>query len=286
MKFLRDPLVIFLLIGGGIFALYSAAAPEEPSNADHPDRIEITPEIQAVLEDEWSARWNRPPTEAEFKGLLDSYIKEEILFREALKLGLDQSDSIIRRRLAQKMEFLTSDIADLEEVSDDNLEAYFQKQADDYRVDPEVGFQHIFFSPEKRADAPGDASALLAQLKAGTLNDEEAVEQSDRTLLSPDFATTSIPIIGRQFGEDFAGSLMDKELGEWFGPIASNYGIHLVKVLERIDGGVPSLETIRETVYNDYRYDKRSQLNDAMLEDLLERYEVVIADRTETTDSP
>ncbi|MGB6223703.1 peptidyl-prolyl cis-trans isomerase [Haloferula sp.] len=290
MKILRDPLIVFLLIGGGIFLLYSKVNPEEELDAANPDQIEITSDIQNMLVSEWSARWNRPPTPEEFKGLLDSYIKEELLFREASKLGLDQADSIIRRRLAQKMEFLTSDIVDLEDVSDETLQTFYQDNAEKYQMPTELGFQQIYFSTDKRDDAEADAAALLPSLNDGSMSFEQAVESADPTLLSPEFSTSELPLIGRQFGTEFAEALTDQTPGEWFGPVKSGYGFHLVKILERKDGHLPELATIREDVLNDYRYEQREKLNESMLEGLLEQYDVVIEPRieeaTETEETP
>ena len=276
MKVLRDPLVVFLLIGGGIFLLYSQLAPEEPDGTEDPYRIEVTDQIQEVLKAEWEARWNRPATGPELEGLLDGYIREEILFREATKLGLDQSDTIIRRRLAQKMEFLTSDIADMEEISDEKLDAYFREQSERYEREPEVGFEHLFFSPEKRDDAAADAQELLKRLNAGSITLEAAIEEADRTLLSPQFSTTAVSQIGRQFGGGFSTAIAAVEPGGWFGPVESSYGLHLVRVTEHDPGGVPPLEAVRDKVVGDYRYDQRTRLNQQMLDELLKKYEVVV----------
>ena len=285
MKLLRDPLVVFLLIGAGIFLLYSRVAPSESVDFEDPYRIEITDEILAILEDEWTARWNRAPTETEFKGLVDAYVKEEILYREATKLGLDQSDSIIRRRLAQKMEFLTSDIADLEEISSDKLESYIGEHPARYGKEPEVGFEQLFFSPEKRENAKADAEALLEQLVSGAVTFEESNQSSDPTLLSPKFTTTAVSQIGRQFGEPFAEALADKEPNTWFGPVESSYGMHLVRITERTPGGLPTLESIRDKVESDYRYDQREKLNKQMLDQLLQSYEVVIGGEASETEA-
>ncbi|MEP4078478.1 peptidyl-prolyl cis-trans isomerase [Haloferula sp.] len=278
-RLLRDPLVIFLLIGGGIFLLYAKINPQESAEETDPNRIEINEDVIDFLVSEWSSRWNRPPSPEELKGLLDSHIKEEILFREATKLGLDQSDTIIRRRLAQKMEFLTSDISDLEEVTDESLNAYYEKNAEAYRVEPELGFRHLFFSAEKRKDtATADAEALLAPLNDGSLSFEQAIEKTDQTLLNPEFSTSTITLVGRQFGVEFADALLEAKPGAWIGPVKSGYGVHLVEVLDRKEGYLPELETIREDVLSDYRYDQRETLNKNMLDALLEQYEVVVAD--------
>ncbi len=275
-RLLREPLAWFLLIGGGIFLLHAALRPETPGAEAAPYRIEITDDLIEQLTAEWSARWQRPPTDAELKGLLDSYIEEEIYYREAKKLGLDQSDTIIRRRLAQKMEFLTADMADLAEVGDESLAAYYEEHADRYLKPPEVGFRHLFFSTDQRGEsAEADARELLGKLQAGSLTFEQATELTDRTMLAAEFATTELPIIGRQFGQAFAEGLGKHPAGEWFGPVPSGYGFHIVWIDERIEGGLPPLDEIRDKVLNDYRYDQREKLNQAVLDEFLEQYEVV-----------
>lgn len=278
MRRFRDPLFLFLLIGAGLFVLDAVLERDEVEKAPDAYRIEITDEILAVLEDEWRVRWHRPPTPEELEGLVDAYVKEEILFREAIKLGLDRSDSVIRRRLAQKMEFLTSDIADTEEVADEKLDAYYQEKAENYIREPEFGFQHLFFSTEKHADAEARAGAVLEALRDGSMSFEQGMEQADPARLSSQFATTARSIIGRQFGGSFSAALAEAEVDAWFGPVPSAEGLHLVRVLERIDGGLPPLEEVREQVLDDYRYDQRAKLNKEMLDQLLEKYEVVIAD--------
>lgn len=275
-RLLRDPLLVFLLIGGGIFLLHSALRPEAAVEEEDPYRIELGGQLLEQLQAEWSSRWQRPPTEAEMKGLVDSYVKEEIYYREAKKLGLDQSDTIIRRRLAQKMEFLTSDIADLEEVDEEALASFHEENADRYRKAPELGFHHLFFSTDQRGEAAeGDARAMLARLQSGDLAFDQAVEAADRTMLASRFATSGLPLIGRQFGAEFAAAIAEQPAGAWFGPVRSGYGLHLVRIDERIEGGLPPLDEVRDKVLNDYRFEQREKLNRAVLDELLEQYEVV-----------
>jgi peptidyl-prolyl cis-trans isomerase C len=288
MKLFRDPLVVFLLIGGGIFLLYAKLNPGESSEESNPNRIEVTSDIQNMLISEWSERWKRQPTPEEFKALLDEHIKEELLFREATKLGLDQSDTIIRRRLAEKMEFLTADIANLEEVSDETLNSYYQENANNYRVEPEISFRHLYFSTDKREDnAASDATALLSSLKDATLTFEQAIKQSDKSVFSPQFTATAISLIARQFGKDFAPTIAEAKPGEWFGPVPSGYGFHLVEVLDRTDGHLPELDTIREDILDDFRYDQREKKNKEMQDSLHQQYEIVIDElvpKTEETE--
>lgn len=286
MKLLRDPLVIFLLIGGGIFLVYALVSPEAPDTEADPYRVEITEETLEVLKDEWSARKRQPPTTEEFDQLVDEYVKEEILFREATRLGLEKSDSVIRRRLAEKMEFLTSDVATAEEVSAETLEAYYQEHADAYRLEGEIGFEHLFFSPEKRADAAKDATTTLSSLKDGTLTFEDALKTSDQTRTSPTFSATAPSLIRSMFGDSFVEGITNESPGSWFGPISSKDGIHLVRLTQKNPAALPPLNSIAEKVLSDYHYDQRTQLNKQMLDELLQQYEVIIGEpKTESDPS-
>lgn len=280
-RLFRDPLIVFLLIGAGIFLLYTKLNPSDEIVEDNPNLIQVTNDIQNMLASEWRALWNRPPSPEEFKGLLDGHIKEEILFREASKLGLDQSDSIIRRRLAQKMEFLTSDIADFEEVSDETLQAFYQENSASYQQPAELAFQQLYFSTDKRADAAADSATLLAKLNDGSLSIEQAIEASDRTLLNPEYKSTSLPVIGKQFGTEFTEAIADQQPGDWLGPVKSGYGLHLVRITGRKEGHLPEFASVRTNVLNDYRYQQRKTLNENVLVALLEQYEVVIDTRVE-----
>ncbi|TPG62839.1 peptidyl-prolyl cis-trans isomerase, partial [Pseudomonas arsenicoxydans] len=153
---LREPLLHFLIAGFGLFVLYGGLH-SSAINQD-PQRIEITPDDIQRIEISWLARWQRPPTDQQLQGMLDDYVKEEILYREALKLGLEKDDTIIRRRLAQKMDFLAEDVASLREPAPGVLEAWYNQHQDQYAPPPLATFHHLFFASDKRGiDAQAQA---------------------------------------------------------------------------------------------------------------------------------
>ena len=162
--FLREPLVHFLVLGAGIFLL---AALVGESDQDQPDQIVVSVGQIDRLVETWQRTWQRPPTQVELEGLVEDHIREEILYREAIALGLDRDDTIIRRRLRQKMEFLPQDLVDQVGPTDAELRTYLRENADAYQVETRVSFQHIYLNLERRGTAAeGDARRLLAELKA------------------------------------------------------------------------------------------------------------------------
>jgi hypothetical protein len=227
----------------------------------------------------YTKAWRRPPGEAELKGLIDDWVREEIAVREAMATGLDRDDTVIRRRLRQKLEFLLEDTGDTAAPTDQALQAWLDANADSFRQDPKVSFRQVFFSREWRgATAQPDAQAALAQWRKGGAA-AKADTLGDPTLLPPEIPLTERREIAKAFGENFADRVATLEPGVWSGPVASSYGLHLVLVRERIEGALPALAAIRPMVEARYAADRRSRQLDAMYERLLGKYTVVIEKR-------
>jgi peptidyl-prolyl cis-trans isomerase C len=274
VKLLREPIVHFLVIGAVIFGLYEVrnnkAAPE-PDN-----RITVTAGDVERLSAAWAKRWQRPPTADELKGVVDEHVREEILYREALALGLDRDDTIIRRRLAQKLEFLTEDLAASRDPKPGELLAYFEANQERYRDPPRFSFMQVYFSLDRRgATAERDADVALASLRTGSA-DATAAELGDGFMLDDTYRDRTMQDIEAVFGRDFAQSLFNLSPGAWSGPIASGYGLHLVRIDERIMARVPALGEVEAQVRNDWSYDQRRQANEAIFERLSTRYAVII----------
>ena len=160
---LREPLVHFLLLGGLLFLFFEWRGSGGPTSS----RIVITPGLVEHLASGFGRTWQRPPTDAELKGLIDDYVKEEIATREAVGMGLDRDDTIIRRRLRQKLEFLVEDAASSAPPTDAELEAWLEKHPQSFRAEPQLAFRQVYVSPERRGASAGqDAVKLLAQLRA------------------------------------------------------------------------------------------------------------------------
>jgi len=271
-KLLKEPLLHFLAIGAVIFALNAwrtKAGPTEASTA----RIEVTAAIIDRLRAGYERQFSHSPDSDELRGLVTAHIREEVLCREALALGLDRDDTIVRRRLAQKMEFLTDDLADAAEPEDAAVREFFEKNAERYAKPARVSFRHVYFSQAKRG-AKGEVAAResLAALAAGA-SDETL---GDAFLHGFEFAARDAHEITALFGVGFAGQIALLPQGEWNGPIASSYGLHLVRVESREAVQPASLDVVRATVVQDFNEERRRTANREVFAKLRERYQVAV----------
>lgn len=273
-RFLREPLVQFLLLGAGLFALHSLVtnAPDR-----RPDRIVVDAGQVTRLAQQFQRTWMRPPTRAEIDGLIEDHVTEEILYREARALGLDKDDLVIRRRLRQKMEFLNEDIAAQQQPTDAELQAFLDANPERFRIPERTSFRQMFVRPELHgADAPKHAAALLARLAAGADDVTTAESLGDATLLRGVLDDATQSEIARTFGGPFAAALAKAPEGRWAGPIASSYGLHLVRVTVRVPGRAPSLAEVRANVEREWSAARRAEASQAFLAALRKRYEISI----------
>jgi hypothetical protein len=272
-KLLREPLLHFLLLGAAIFAAYSFLS--NRSSAE-PGKIVVTQGQIENLAGGFARTWQRPPTDSELAGLVRDRVREEVYYREAMALGLDKDDTVIRRRLRQKMEFVSDDIAAQAEPTDAELNAYLQAHADKFPIEQRFTFRQVYLNPDKhRANLAGDTARLLAQLKqSGDKVDVSAL--GDTFLLEHDFTALPVSEVAKQFGEQFAAKLGGLQPGQWQGPVESGYGVHLVKVSERSEGHLPRLADVREVVRREWDNARRQEANEKFFQELLKRYVVTI----------
>ena len=291
-RILKEPLLQFLAIGAVLFVLNSTnrSRSTPTPTLEEPDRvITITEADLARLEELWTLQWNRPPTAEELKGSLDGFIHEEILYREALLLGLEKNDTVIRRRLSQKMEFLTSDLADMVEPTASELEAYYQANAEDYRDPARYTFTQLFLSLDRRGEeATDDAVLLIEELNAGSLSADEIAQRTDRFMLPSDFNNHSSALIDRTFGAGFADGFEDLPIEQWTGPIRSGYGLHVVRIKSKTKESQPALETIESRVRQDFTFRRRREINEAVFDKLAQSYEIrfELPDDAQVVDPP
>ena len=272
-KILREPLVHFVLLGAAIFGAYSVVS---QGRGDEPGNIVISAGQIATIELGFTRTWHRPPTREELEGLLRDRVREEVYYREAMALGLDKDDTIIRRRLRQKLEFLTEDVVDETQPTDAELNTYLAAHPDSFRVQRAFTFSHVFLNPDKHGDRlASDAAELLAQLnRAGGEADTSAF--GDSFLLGHSFASLPAIEVATQFGQPFATKLGEVLPGRWQGPVESGYGVHLVFVSDRTEGRVPQLDDVREAVSREWDNARRLSANDKLYEEMLKRYTVTI----------
>ena len=268
----REPLLHFLLLGAMIFGAFKFIS----SGTIDPGKILITQGRIESLEVAFSRTWRRPPTASELEGLIRDYVREEVFAREAVALGLDKDDTIIRRRLRQKLEFVSEDVAAHAEPTDEQLRAYMKEHADAFRGDRRFTFRQVYLNPQQHgANLRRDMSQLLAQLRrSGGQTDISAV--GDSLLLENEFKGIAAAEVVKQFGEQFAATLGEVPVGQWQGPLESGFGVHLVLMTERTDGSMPALEDVRAAVRREWMNASRLEANEKFYGTLLQRYNVTI----------
>ena len=277
MKLVREPLVHFLLLGLGLFVLFGIVGDADDAP---PGRIDIPGARVAQLTEIFTRTWQRPPTEQELEGLIEDHIREEVYYREALAMGLDRDDTIVRRRLRQKLEFFTDDLVASVAPTEKQLEAYRSEHADTFRVPATLSFRQIYFNRDRRGkQATSDAESLLVQLNGGG-SEVDTAGSGDSLMLPGDYDRVSEVDIDRGFGNGFGAALADLPLGRWSGPVESGYGLHLVLIRQRQPGSAPALVEVREVVEREWRNARRQEATEAFYRGLRERY-VVSVERPE-----
>jgi hypothetical protein len=274
VRTIHEPLLQFFLIGAAVFGLYALTA--DNSQEDLRGTIVVTEGRIQQLAEVFTKTWQRPPTDRELHGLIDAYVKEEVYYREALKLALDRDDTLIRRRMQQKMEFLTEPDEDLLVANDSGLQAFLDANKDQFRVEPRVAFEQVFINP-KKGNEPASARAkqTLAALEASASGSMPS-NLGDSTLLPAITPLSPLSSIARNFGETFAQKLTDLPEDDWAGPVESAFGLHLVRVTERINGYDPPLQEVRKSVEQKWRTQKRDDFQKQEYDRLRAKYDVVV----------
>jgi hypothetical protein len=275
VRWLREPLAHFLAIGTFLLLVSNWRGGGGPGS----NRIVITPGQVDSIVTGFDRTWGRPPTEQELKAQLDDYVREEIATREAMTMGLDRDDTIIRRRLRQKLEFLAEDTIDATQPTNAELQGWLDAHPDTFRREPQVAFRQVYLSPDKRgASLAIDARGLRERL-SNSNPDVDIGELGDSLMLRHDVGLSSVSEVARLFGENFANELLNVEPGHWAGPVRSGYGSHLVFIRERQDGRMPALAEVRSQVEREFIADRRQRQLEAMYARLLDHYRVVTEKR-------
>ena len=273
---LREPLVQFLFLGGLLFLVFEWRG---TSGGPGSTRIVVSPGQVEHLASGFARTWQRAPTEAELKGLIDEYVKEEIATREAAALGLDLDDTVIRRRLRQKLEFLVEETTVPAPPTDAQLQAWVSAHPDAFAAELQVSFRQVYLSTDRRgAGARAEAESLLVRLRAGGPR-IPTDRLGDPTMLPAEEPLGPLREVSRSFGEDFARKLVAIEPGQWTGPVESSYGLHLVLVRERVAPTPPDLATMRPLVEREISAEHRKK-------DLQSYYERMLRKYTVTTEMP
>ena len=282
LSWLREPLIHFFVIGAIIYGAFALVT--RPVENPQGDTIVVDAGEIEWMATSWYKRWNRMPTSQELDGLIQQYIRETILYREALSMGLDKDDVVIRRRLAQKLEFLAQDLALMTPPTDQELQTYFDEHQDRYQAPVRYTFTQVYVDPDKHGDATLDeAEAIKAALIAKPEQLDNAGELGDDFMLQAYYPENTQADIQKLFGSGFAESLVKLSPQQWHGPVLSGYGTHLVYIHSIVEPPPPVFYAVQTRVQQDWEDQRRETLNEQFYASLRDRYTIVIEDITPDT---
>ena len=275
-RLLREPLIHFLLLGAILFGVY-AYTERARGGAEQSNQIRLTVDDLSQLVLLFRSQWRRDPTPEELRSQVEEKVHEEILYREALALGIDKDDTIVKRRMAQKMQFLAEDVAAAREPTREELGTWYEASHDQFALPPRVSFRHLYFSPDRRgAHARDDAAAALTKL-TGQPEDLALVATLADTFMFQEYYRDRAPeFLGKEFGPNFALAVAKLSPGSWQGPFESGFGWHLVFVDTLIPGRVPALEEVEADVKIGWLAEQKAQAWQKAYQDMRAKYTVLL----------
>ncbi|MDN3204527.1 peptidyl-prolyl cis-trans isomerase [Algoriphagus sediminis] len=265
-QLLKEPLLHFIGLGLLIFIVYGLVAKDE---TDENTIVFDSYDLNSLLS-KWELQWKRPPTEEELKGILETNIKQELFYQEALKMNLDHNDEIIKRRLSQKMEFLSNDLVSMQPPTDEELTAYYSLKMNNYLTNYKYTLHYVNYSFDKNKQPFQVASKALSQANKDQL---ASLRGAGDPLPFPNYFENSDELsIRKTLGSSFTDTLRVIDTNVWTGPIQSGFGFHLVYITDRKQPAPIPLEQIKERVLNDYNYDRQLKLDSALYNEIKKQY--------------
>jgi hypothetical protein len=271
-RWLREPLLHFLLLGCGLFMLYGWVGGRAKGGGD---TIVITQGQIEQLRAGFARMYQHPPDPSELQGLIDEAIREEIYYREAMALGLDRDDTIVRRRLTQKLQFVSENVTPIPEPTDAELEAYLRNHPQQFQREVYYSLTQVYLDPGLHgARLADDVQTLLARLQRfGSV--PETI--GDASLMPQSFERTPAAELARLFGEKFEIALRAVPIGQWSGPVPSGFGVHLVLIRERDARATATLAESRVDVRAAWTEARQAEANARFYAELRKRYPVTVA---------
>lgn len=265
-RLLREPLLHFLLLGALLFALYGAL---HPGALAAPDEIVVDRSRIESLSAQFQRAWQRPPTADELKGLVDTWVREEVFYREGMAQHLDRDDPVVRRRVVQKVTAM-AEAQTSAEASPTEMQAWLDAHPDDYRLEPTYTLHQVYFDPARHGKR---LDAAVAVARSALVSGARGAP-GDATMLPDALESVSSTEVARIFGNDFAAAIANLPVGEWQGPISSEFGVHLVEIQARQPGRMPALGDVRTAVLRDLLRARTDSSGEAYYQALRQRYAV------------
>src|SRR5262245_26751990 len=275
-RWLREPLLHFLLLGVALFAVY-AYTQRGRGGVESSKQIALSLDDVRQLAMYFESQWRRPPTPEEFDRLVENKVQEEVLYREALAMGLDKDDTIVKRRMAQKMQFLAEDVAAAREPTTPELKSWYEQNSEKFAQPSRFSFRHLYFSPDRRgARAHDDAAKALAQLAGQPQDAKLAASLADPFMFQDYYRDRTPDYLGKEFGPQFAQAVERLSPGAWQGPFESGFGWHLVYVDTVIPGRVPAFEEIEPDVRTAWLGEQKALAWEKAYKDMRAKYTVLL----------
>jgi len=275
-RLLREPLVHFLVLGAILFGVY-AYVDRGPGGVEQSKRIRLTTDDLSQMVLVFRSQWRRDPTPEELRALVEDKVHEEVLYREALVLGIDKDDTIVKRRMAQKMQFLAEDVAAAREPTPEELGKWYEVNGDQFALPPRVSFRHLYFSPDRRGGhARDDAAAALTKLAGQPEDSNIATTIADAFMFQEYYRDRAPEFLGKEFGPNFALAVAKLPPGSWQGPVESGFGWHLVFIDTFIPGRVPAFEEVEADVKTAWLAEQKAQACQKAYQDMRAKYTVLL----------
>lgn len=274
-RWLRDPLPHFLIIGALLFVVFAWL--QEPPVDNDPKRIVLTEDDLLQMVVALRTQGLPDPSTPQFRNLIEAKVREEVLYREALAMGLDQNDTIVKRRMAQKMEFLAEDLSALREPTEVELREWLEQHPDEFAYPPRATFRHIYFSFDERGDSARESAGAALEGAGGLAFDApEAASLGDPFMFQDYYADRSPAQVASVFGGGFSRALFEQESGSWAGPVESGFGWHLVYIDTLTPGRLPEFEEVEDEVKTRWIVNQRAEFKSTAYEIMREKYEVIL----------
>jgi len=275
-RLLREPLIHFLVIGAVLFGLDGLTQSGRPATAPSTEiRLSLDEIAQLTLLHQ--SQWHRPPTPQELAQMVENKVRQEVLYREALAMGLDKDDEIVKRRMAQKMQFLAEDVAAAREPTSDELRVWFERNGDKFALPSRVSFRHLYFGSDRRGErAHDDAVAALAKLAGQSQDSKLAAALADPFMFQNYYGDRTAAELAKEFGPQFAVAVEKLEPGSWLGPIESGYGWHLVFVDTVTPGRVPAFEEVEPDVKTAWLGEQKERAREDAYKAMRAKYTVLL----------
>jgi len=275
-RWLREPLLHFLLIGIAVFSVYSYMH-RGRGGFESSQQVALSLDELRQMVMYFESQWHRQPTPKELQAMVEDKVREEVLYREALAMGLDKDDTIVKRRMAQKMQFLSEDVADAHEPSTAELKTWFEKNGTKFALPSRYSFRHLYFSPDKRGkDVQKDAAKALTKISGQPEDTKLAVALPDRFMFQDYYGDRAPEALAKEFGPQFVVALEKLKPGSWQGPIESGYGWHLVYVDAVIPGRIPAFEEIEPDVKTAWLGEQKQQAWQKAYQEMRAKYTVLL----------